>query len=58
MADRTVFIIAHRLATVRKADRILVIENGEIIEAGTHSELLDRSGRYAQFYARQFSKGV
>jgi ATP-binding cassette, subfamily B, bacterial len=56
MADRTVFIIAHRLATVRKADRILVIENGEIIEAGTHPELLDQAGRYAQFYARQFSE--
>ncbi len=56
MADRTVFIIAHRLATVRKADRILVVENGQIIEAGNHSELLDRSGRYAQFYARQFSQ--
>jgi ATP-binding cassette, subfamily B, bacterial len=56
MADRTVFIIAHRLATVRKADRILVIENGEIIEAGTHPELLDQTGRYAQFYARQFSQ--
>jgi ATP-binding cassette, subfamily B, bacterial len=56
MADRTVFIIAHRLATVRKADRILVIENGEIIEAGTHSELLNQAGRYAQFYARQFSE--
>jgi ATP-binding cassette, subfamily B, bacterial len=58
MADRTVFIIAHRLATVRKADRILVIENGEIIEAGTHPELLDRTGRYAQFYARQFSQST
>jgi ATP-binding cassette, subfamily B, bacterial len=56
MADRTVFIIAHRLATVRKADRILVIENGEIIESGTHPELLDQSGRYAQFYARQFNQ--
>jgi ATP-binding cassette, subfamily B, bacterial len=56
MTDRTVFIIAHRLATVRKADRILVIENGEIVEAGTHPELLDQNGRYAQFYARQFSK--
>ena len=55
MVDRTVFIIAHRLATVRKADRILAIENGEIVEAGTHQELLDRAGRYAQFYARQFS---
>ncbi len=58
MTDRTVFIIAHRLATVRKADRILVIENGEIIEAGIHSQLLDRTGRYAQFYARQFSQEV
>jgi ATP-binding cassette, subfamily B, bacterial len=56
MADRTVFIIAHRLATVRKADRILVIENGEIVESGTHPELLDKTGRYAQFYARQFSQ--
>ncbi len=56
MTDRTVFIIAHRLATVRKADRILVIENGEIVEAGTHPELLEKTGRYAQFYARQFSQ--
>jgi ATP-binding cassette, subfamily B, bacterial len=56
MADRTVFIIAHRLATVRKADLILVIENGEIVEAGTHPELLDKTGRYAQFYARQFNE--
>ncbi len=56
MADRTVFIIAHRLATVRKADRILVIENGEIVEAGTHPELIEKTGRYAQFYARQFSQ--
>ncbi len=56
MADRTVFIIAHRLATVRKADRILVVENGQIIEAGTHSELLAKAGRYAKFYAQQFSE--
>jgi ABC-type multidrug transport system fused ATPase/permease subunit len=55
MVDRTVFTIAHRLATVRKADRILVIENGQIIEAGTHTELLDRNGRYAKFYAQQFA---
>ncbi len=55
MADRTVFIIAHRLATVRKADRILVVENGQIIEAGNHQELLDRPGRYAKFYAQQFA---
>jgi ATP-binding cassette, subfamily B, bacterial len=56
MTDRTVFIIAHRLATVRKADRILVIENGQIIEAGNHAELLARNGRYAKFYAQQFSE--
>jgi ATP-binding cassette, subfamily B, bacterial len=56
MADRTVFIIAHRLATIRKADRILVIENGQIIEAGTHSELLAQTGRYAKFYTQQFSQ--
>jgi ATP-binding cassette, subfamily B, bacterial len=55
MENRTVFIIAHRLATVRKADRILVVENGQIIEAGTHSELLARTGRYAKFYAQQFT---
>ena len=55
MADRTVFIIAHRLATVRRADRILVLEKGQIIEAGTHSELLAQKSRYAQFYAQQFA---
>ncbi len=55
MLDRTVFLIAHRLATVRKADRILTIENGQIIEVGTHTELLDLNGRYAKFYAQQFA---
>ncbi|MGB3308490.1 MAG: ABC transporter ATP-binding protein [Nodosilinea sp.] len=55
MSDRTVFIIAHRLATVRDADRILVIEKGHIIEAGTHNELLANQSRYAQFYAQQFA---
>jgi ATP-binding cassette subfamily B protein len=54
MSDRTVFIIAHRLATVRNADRILVVERGQIIEAGSHSVLLDLNGRYASFYAQQF----
>lgn len=56
MQDRTVFIIAHRLATVRRADRILVLEQGQIVESGTHEELLEKGARYAHFYAQQFSK--
>lgn len=55
MKERTVFIIAHRLATVRCADRILVVEQGQIVESGTHEELLDKGDRYARFYAQQFS---
>ncbi len=55
MKERTVFIIAHRLATVRRADRILVVEQGQIVEAGTHEELLEKGDRYARFYAQQFS---
>lgn len=55
MKERTVFIIAHRLTTVRRADRILVMEQGQIIESGTHAELLERGGRYARFYAQQFT---
>jgi ATP-binding cassette, subfamily B, bacterial len=54
MKNRTVFIIAHRLATVRRADRILVIEQGRVVESGTHAELLDKGDRYARFYAQQF----
>jgi ATP-binding cassette, subfamily B, bacterial len=55
MQDRTVFIIAHRLATIRYADQILVLEKGQIIETGTHEQLLQLNGRYASFYTRQFS---
>jgi len=55
MVNRTVFIIAHRLSTVRKCDRILVMEHGEVVESGTHDELLAFERRYARFYARQFS---
>ncbi|ELR97315.1 ABC transporter ATP-binding protein [Gloeocapsa sp. PCC 73106] len=55
MENRTVFVIAHRLATVRRADRILVLEKGQVIEAGTHQELLSQQGRYAGFHAQQFS---
>ena len=56
MRDRTVFIIAHRLATVRKADRILVLEKGRVMESGTHEELLEKGDRYAGYYAQQFSQ--
>ncbi|WP_066423727.1 ABC transporter ATP-binding protein [Anabaena sp. 4-3] len=55
MQQRTVFIIAHRLSTVRKCDRILVLERGQIVESGTHEELLALERRYAKFYTQQFS---
>jgi ATP-binding cassette, subfamily B, bacterial len=52
--NRTVLIIAHRLATVRSADRILVLERGKIVESGSHEELLSLNGKYARYYALQF----
>jgi len=54
MEDRTVFVIAHRLSTVRNAKAILVLENGEIIERGDHEDLLDQKGRYYQLYTGQY----
>jgi len=51
---RTTFVIAHRLSTIRSADQILVLEAGEIIERGTHQELLARRGRYRQLYDKQY----
>jgi len=54
MKKRTVFIIAHRLATIRRVDRIFVLEAGQIVESGTHEQLLIEKGRYAGFHARQF----
>lgn len=57
MANRTSFVIAHRLSTIRNADRILVIEQGDIVESGTHDELLGRGGAYAKLYNAQFEVG-
>ena len=51
---RTTFVIAHRLSTIESADQILVLEDGEIVERGTHDELVDRGGRYRQLYDRQY----
>jgi subfamily B ATP-binding cassette protein MsbA len=52
---RTTFVIAHRLSTIRSADQILVIEGGEIVERGTHEELLAHAGRYRQLYDKQYN---
>jgi len=54
MAGRTSFIIAHRLSTIRKADKIVVIDNGRIDELGTHAELLRKRGHYYRLYTQQF----
>ncbi len=54
MKGRTSFVIAHRLSTIKRADRILVIEDGRIAEMGTHSELLRKGGKYYQLYTKQF----
>jgi subfamily B ATP-binding cassette protein MsbA len=51
---RTTFVIAHRLSTIRSADQILVLEDGEIVERGTHAELIARGGRYRQLHDKQY----
>src|SRR5690606_17976875 len=51
---RTTFVIAHRLSTIQSADQILVLEGGEIVERGTHHELIQAGGRYRQLYDKQY----
>jgi subfamily B ATP-binding cassette protein MsbA len=55
MSGRTVLVIAHRLSTVRRADRIVVIENGTIADVGNHQELMARFGTYRRLYELQFA---
>jgi ATP-binding cassette subfamily B protein len=56
MRGRTSIIIAHRLSTIRRADRILVIDQGRIAESGTHAELIRARGHYYELYTRQFRR--
>ena len=54
MEGRTSFVIAHRLSTIKNADKILVLRDGDIVEAGTHDDLLAQGGFYAELYQSQF----
>jgi len=58
MKGRTTFVIAHRLSTIRKADQILVLEDGRIIERGTHDQLMSLSGRYRSLYEKQYGIAI
>jgi len=54
MQNRTTFVIAHRLSTVQHANRIMVLDEGEIVETGTHTKLIEQGGLYGHLYALQF----
>ena len=56
MKGRTSFVIAHRLSTIKNADCILVLKDGDVIESGTHEELLKKGGFYAELYNSQFEQ--
>lgn len=58
MQGKTTFVIAHRLSTIRNADKILALKDGEIIESGTHDELLEKNEFYASLYNSQFKNGT
>ena len=55
LKGRTSFIIAHRLSTIKESDIILVMDNGNIVQSGTHEELLEKGGQYSQLYNSQFA---
>ena len=54
--DRTSFVIAHRLSTIKNADLILVMRDGDVIESGTHEQLMEQNGFYAELYNSQFAQ--
>ena len=58
MENRTSFVIAHRLSTIKNSDLILVLKDGDIIESGTHNDLLAKGGFYAELYNSQFDEAV